>query len=350
MNYQYPCKTNLLVLILALSLSACKQEVSEKISPPIKRVKTTVVSHEQHQIRYFTGLIEANKTLDMNFRIPGELAKLPIKSWKRVKKGQLLAQLDNSQQLINKKSQQASLKQSKSEYERAKTLIDKNAISQANLDALEANYIHAQAAYEQSLKDIEYTSLIAPFPGVVSNRYVDNYTKVSSSLMILTLEDIEQYKIKITVPQSIFANFKGTDLVEITAEVEGFAQPFPLKIDELSVSKKSSQQLQLTLLMQPPKERRIVTGTSVKVKAEATNDQIYFILPSHTVLKSTQGNYVYVVQSTPEGSFLQKRKVKVAGISQHGIKVSDGLKEGERVVVAGVSQVSDGQQVRVGVE
>jgi RND family efflux transporter MFP subunit len=349
MNAHHDYKTLLLVLILALNLTACKQEVSEKTSPPIKLVKTTVVS-EQHQVRYFTGLIEANKTLDMNFRIQGELTQLPIKAGQKIKKGQLLAQLDNSQQLINKKSQQAPLKQSKAEYERAKALMQKNAISQANLEALESQYISAQSAYEQSLKDVEYTSLIAPFPGVISNRYIDNFTKVTSSLMILTLQDIQQYKIKITVPQSIFIHFQTADLVKLTAEIEGFSQPFPLKIDEMSVSQNSSQQLQLTLLMQPPKDRRIFTGTSVKVKAEAVNEPKNIILPSHTVLKSAEEHYVYVVQSQSEGNVLQKRKVEVEGLSHRGIIISDGLKSGERVVVAGVSQVRDGQQVRVGVE
>jgi RND family efflux transporter MFP subunit len=350
MNYHYHYKRVLLVLFFTLSLTACKQNNPEKVSPPIKLVKTSIVNDGQHQVRYFTGLIEANQTLDMNFRISGELINLPIKSAQRVKKGQLLAQLDNSQQQINKKTQQALLKQSKAEYERAKTLMHKNAISQANLDALESEYIYAQSAYEQSLKDIEYTSLIAPFPGVISNRYVDNFTKLTSSLMILTLQDIKQYKIKITVPQSIFIHFQTANQVELSAEIEGFSQPFPLKIDEMSVSQKSRQQLQLTLLMQPPKDRRIFTGTSVKVKAEAVNGPKNIILPSHTVLKSGEGHYVYVVRSESEDNTLEKRKVKVEGLSHRGLIISDGLKSGERVVVAGVSQVRDGQQVRVGVE
>jgi RND family efflux transporter MFP subunit len=348
MNYQYRYKSVLLVLFLTLSLTACKQNIAEKVSPQIKLVKTSIVNDGQHQVRYFTGHIEANQTLDMNFRISGELIDLPIKSAQRVKKGQLLARLDSSQQQINKKTQQALLKQSKAEFERAKTLIHKNAISQANLDALESQYIYAQSAYEQSLKDIDYTSLIAPFSGVISNRYIDNFSKVTSSLMILTLQDINQYKIKITVPQSIFIHFQAANQVELSAEIEGFSQPFPLKIDEMSVSQKSRQQLQLTLLMQPPKDRRIFTGTSVK--AEAVNGPKNIILPSHTVLKSGEGHYVYVVRSESENYILEKRKVKVEGLSHGGLIISDGLKSGERIVVAGVSQVSDGQQVRVGVE
>jgi RND family efflux transporter MFP subunit len=350
MNYHYRYKSVLLVLFFTLSITACKQNIPKKVSPPIKLVKTSVMNDGQHQIRYFTGLIEANQTLDMNFRISGELINLPIKSAQRVKKGQLLAQLDNSQQQINKKIQQALLKQSKAEYQRAKALMHKNAISQANLDTLESQYTYAQLAYKQSLKDIEYTSLIAPFSGVISNRYVDNFTKLTSSLMILTLQDTQQYKIKITVPQSIFIQFQTADQVELSAVIEGFPQPFPLEIDEMSVSQESSQQLQLTLLMQPPKDRRIFTGTSVKVKAEAVNGPKNMILPSHTVLKSGEGHYVYVVRSESENYILEKRKVKVEGLSHGGLIISDGLKSGERIVVAGVSQVSDGQQVRVGVE
>ncbi|WP_353498892.1 efflux RND transporter periplasmic adaptor subunit [Vibrio sp. CB1-14] len=339
-------KNGLTTLIVALSLFGCsKDEVPEATSAPIKPVKTLVVNQQQQQVRYFTGILEANKTIDMNFRIQGELTDLPIKSGQKVEKGQLLAQLDSSQQLINKKSSEASLKQAKAEYERALSLINKKAISQANLDALESQYISSQAAFEQSVKDVEYTSLLAPFSGVVSHRYIDNFSKVTSSTKILTLQDVEQYKITITVPQSQFVQTQTADAVKLSAEIEGFAQSFPLKVDELSVSQQSSQQLHVTLVMQPPSERRLFTGTSVKVKAEAFGLSNGMVLPSHTVLSDGNGHYVFVVHPTTH--LLEKRTVRVDGVSEQGINIVEGLSNGERVVIAGVSQVHDGQQVRV---
>jgi RND family efflux transporter MFP subunit len=339
-------KNGLTTLIVALSLFGCsKDEVPEATSAPIKPVKTLVVNQQQQQVRYFTGILEANKTIDMNFRIQGELTDLPIKSGQKVEKGQLLAQLDSSQQLINKKSREASLKQAKAEYERALSLINKKAISQANLDALESQYISAQAAFEQSVKDVEYTSLLAPFSGVVSHRYIDNFSKVTSSTKILTLQDVEQYKITITVPQSQFVQTQTADAVKLSAEIEGFAQSFPLKVDELSVSQQSSQQLHVTLVMQPPSERRLFTGTSVKVKAEAFGLSNGMVLPSHTVLSDGDEHYVFVVH--PTTNVLEKRIVRVDGVSEQGINIVEGLSNGERVVIAGVSQVQDGQQVRV---
>lgn len=334
-------------LLLALNLSACKDEPVAEDAPPVKWVKTMVVEQGSQRIRYFTGLVEANNTLDMNFRIAGELTQLPIKSGQRVSEGQLLAQLDNSQQLINVKSTKASLKQVNAEYKRAKTLKKTNVVSQANLDTLEAQAIGAQAAYDQSFKELEYTRLTAPFAGVISNRYVDNFSKVTSSTKILTLQDIQQYKVKITVPQSIFAHYQQSDVVEFSGEVAGFEQPFTLTIDEMSVSQDSSQQLQLTLLMQPPKERRVFTGTSVKVKALVSGKQQSKVLPSHAVLKNEQGHHVFVVLSAPNGNVLEKRQVEIGGVSERGIIVSSGLQSGERVVTAGVSQVHDGMQVVV---
>ncbi len=120
MNSYHIYKNRFLVLILALYLVGYKEEVSQDILPPLKLVKTAQVSQQQHQVRYFIGIIEANKAIDMSFRVQGELTELPIKSGKKVEKGQLLAQLDSSQQLINKKSRQASLKQAQAEYERAR--------------------------------------------------------------------------------------------------------------------------------------------------------------------------------------------------------------------------------------
>ncbi|GAL36807.1 probable Co/Zn/Cd efflux system membrane fusion protein [Vibrio maritimus] len=192
---------------------------------------------------------------------------------------------------------------------------------------------------------MEYTSLIAPFTGIVSERYIDNFSKVTSSTKILTLQDVEQYKITITVPQSQFVQIQTADAVKLSAEIEGFSQSFPLKVDELSVSQQSSQQLHVTLVMQPPSERRLFTGTSVKVKAEAIGLSNTVVLPSHTVLSNGDGHYVYVVE--PKTNLLEKRIVRVSGVSEQGINIVDGLLDGERIVVAGVSQVHAGQQVRV---
>ncbi|GAL36808.1 hypothetical protein JCM19240_2877 [Vibrio maritimus] len=97
-------KIGLITFLIALGLSGCnKEQTQPTASAPIKPVKTLIVSQQQYQVRHFTGILEANKTIDMNFRVQGELTELPIKSGRKVAKGQLLAQLDNSQALINKK-------------------------------------------------------------------------------------------------------------------------------------------------------------------------------------------------------------------------------------------------------
>ncbi|MCE2570487.1 efflux RND transporter periplasmic adaptor subunit [Motilimonas eburnea] len=339
-------KKEIMVLMWVLPLVGCeKAAVSQDITAPIKPVKTLIVNHKQYQIRHFTGVIEANKTIDMNFRIQGELTDLPIKSGQHVEKGQLLAQLDDHQQRINKKSRGAALKQAKAEYQRGLKLNLKNVISESNLELLESQYISAQAAYEQSLEDLEYTSLIAPFNGVVSQRHVDNFTKVTASTKVLTLQDVQQYRITITVPQSQFVRLQSARDVKLSANIEGISKPLQLEIDELSISQQSSQQLQVSLVMQPPLGHRLFTGTTVKVTAEAVGMAQTVVLPSHTVLSHGQGHYVFIVD--PETNVLKQRAVTVAGMSEQGITISNGLLEGERVVVAGVSQVREGQQVSV---
>lgn len=344
------CHNNIkLALFLLAVLSACKKNDDADLAPTtIKHVKTLEVNKSQEKINYFSGIIQANNTLEMTFRVQGEVVKLPIKSGRPVDKGQLLAQLDNSQQLINKKSAEANLKKAKAEFERAQSLIGKGAISQAELDNLDAQYIGAQASYEQSVKELEYTYLYAPFKGFVSQRHIDNFTQISSSTAILTLLDNQQYKVIITVPQSVVVEYKKADKVEFSAEIEGYQQSYPLIRDEFSFSKDSSQQYKLTLLMQPPKDILVLPGMSVRVKVTGTNSQTSVILPSHSVLEDETGHYVYLTKQSSKNYIIEKRNVTVTGVSKRGVVISRGLNSGERVVIAGISQIFDGQEVIVG--
>ncbi|WP_163930965.1 efflux RND transporter periplasmic adaptor subunit [Paraferrimonas sp. SM1919] len=333
---------------LPLLLSACSDtiEVTEVQLPKV--VKTMTVSSEDYMTKQFNGKIEASQSIDMSFRITGELIELPVKAGETVTKGQLIAKLDPRPQQTDLKAQEASLKTAKADYNRAQSLITSGAISQSELDSLNAKYISAKAAYEKSQQNLEYTELHAPFAGVVSKRYIDNFSKVSTSSKIVTLQNINPLKVIVDIPESILQSRGSRGDVTFTAKLPALKQEQPLTISEITMMEDGSQQYQIALSMIPPKNVRVWPGMSVKVNGRKLMETKNIILPSHSVLSENEGHYVYVINAHEDGSLMAtKRTVTVNGVNKMGINISQGLSHGEQVIVAGSSQLFDGQKVRL---
>ena len=74
----------------------------------------------------------------------------------------------------------------------------------------------------------------------------------------------------------------------------------------------------------------------------------FYVVPAVAVAEDHHGRFVYVVaKSGSEDSVARRRDVQVGELTRLGLEVTDGLSDGERIVTAGVSRITDGQTVRV---
>ena len=107
---------------------------------------------------------------------------------------------------------------------------------------------------------------------------------------------------------------------------------------------------EVTLVMEMPKNRNILPGMSARVVAEwplSEDSNGSFYLPANLVLKDNRGNYVFTIADNGDGSgTVSRTEVTIGEISQSGIEIFDGISEGDRVLTAGMSKVSDGMLVK----
>lgn len=356
-------------------LSSCSTGEEKTIkAEPVRPVKTMAVSAAEI-ISGLTlpGRVRASRRVELAFmEVGGRLIELPIegREGQEVKEGELLARIDPTDFQTNLrnvngrlKETQAALKLARIEYDRVKRIQqrDPGAVSAADIDrkreavnATEGRIRSLKAEVEDAENKLSYTYLKAPFTGLIAMRLVDNFQDVRRKQPILALEDISKVEILIDMPENVMAvaRSKGDDA--ITSVVKFPTAPkkqFPLELKEYATRADSATQTyQVVLQMPQPEDLNVISGmtgtVTLSLETEETSEQLTRIPAIAVVAKPEGSSYVWVVDTTD--MTVHQRDVKVGAIEgSEDIQILQGLKDGEKIVVAGVLKLQEGMQVRL---
>ncbi|WP_426415619.1 efflux RND transporter periplasmic adaptor subunit [Aestuariirhabdus sp. LZHN29] len=347
-------KFSIAAVVLPLLISGCSKE--EKVAAPeaVRPVKTLVVSSpETANVRVFPGVIDANQKVDLSFRVAGKLKTLPVREGDRVEKGQVIATLAPTDFEIVQRDRQARYQEAKANFERAAQLLPQGHISKADYDRLESTYKSADAALAEARQDLAYTTLKAPFSGRIALRMVQNFEEVQAKQAIIELQDTSALEVKVDIPESdvrrMRENGERPSLRAIFGPGED--QKFALKVKEYAtVADAKTQTFRVTLAMETPTTFTVLPGmtTSVEMRMRrgSMSGDARFKLPLSAVRGDIKlSPQVWVVN--PDDMTVASQTIEVGSMSGTSIDVVGGLNEGDRVVVAGVAFLDEGQKVRL---
>ena len=167
-----------------------------------------------------TGTLEAIKTVSVGTQVSGVIEKITVDFNSQVKKGQLLAQLDETPLLAQLDQTKASVDQAESQvkymkatFERYKALIQKKLIAQSDYDLAEYNYNNAlsllksaKSVYDKNKINLSYARIYSPIDGVILNRAVDEGQTVAASFNTPTLftiaNDLTQMRVEAKIDEA----------------------------------------------------------------------------------------------------------------------------------------------------
>jgi RND family efflux transporter MFP subunit len=342
-----------LLLTTALLISGCgKEEIEEKaeIVRPVKIM--TVQAYADSFSHGFPGKVRAARRSELSFKVSGPLVELPIEEGQQVKKGDLVAQ-------IQKRDFQTALDEAKArnleaekQFRRYKELYAKKQVSRADYDSYRAARDVARAQLEDARNRLGDTSLTAPFDGIISRRFVENFQKVQAKEAIANLQDITRIEILIDVPELLMADLKSGSDKQVKASFETIpGKEFELTVKEFSTqADPATQTYQIVLVMDQPAEAHILPGMTAMVKAEAAQKSgstaQTIIIPAIAVMDAP-GNEPFVWLLDTKLSTVHKIRVSVGRLSgSKDIVIQEGLKGGETVIIAGITQLEEGMKVR----
>jgi RND family efflux transporter MFP subunit len=182
-------KLNFFLMPLILSLDMASLEILE-----VKLMDSYMITRE------FPGKLLPAQQSNLAFEIPGKINVINVDIGDAVKKGQILAELDDREAT-------AQLKQAKARYDlalqilnRYKDLRSEGHISIQDLDNANSEELIAKSQYEFFKVKLEQTKLIAPFDGVIQNRYLDTGSVINGGIPILEILGSKNVEAHISIP------------------------------------------------------------------------------------------------------------------------------------------------------
>lgn len=341
----------IVLLIITFLLSCTKKE--EVTSSPTYKVKSVIVKYASSDIKQnYPGEIRATDRSILSFEIPGRIINSNRKEGELAKKGEILAQIEVTDYKLNFEKAEASFKNAKAEFERAKILWASEAISKSEFDSHKAAYIATKSEMDKVAKNYRNTTLRAPYDGMVGKVYVKNFEEVKEKQEIIRFYDPKKLEVVINVPESHLAKLdKKAKMNAYASLMDRHDKKMNLIFKELSsVVDPKTRSYEAVFLLETNPDLFILPGMTVNVyierfgKEKSTENVV--LLPSIAVLEDSQKNrFVWVIDM--KNYLSKKRIVTVGNISGSNIEVISGLAEGERVITAGAYLIQEGSKVEL---
>lgn len=365
---KYKNQLNLLIISLVITTisllsTACskKQEVAQK--QEIRPVKTILVqSQGLNGIRNFPGRIEANKKVELAFRVSGKVNELLVKEGDSVAKGDTIAKLEATDFKLAVDDKKALFKRAEKDYSRGKKLVKQGHISRMDFDKLEAGFLSSQADFKLAKQQLMYTELKAPFKGTIAVRHIQNFEEVQAKQGVVTLNDNSVLEVKFDVPENLILGLRKMNVTESSEQSQAenktpvFAifqshsdKEYPLSYKEVSTkANDTTQTFSVTYTMPSPDDVNILPGMTTTVKIDLSKNKknmsnlIYLPVSAVVANVELKGTVWVVDEKTMEVNPVQ---VEVGTMNAQSIEITQGLEQNQRVVIAGVPFLYKGLKV-----
>jgi membrane fusion protein (multidrug efflux system) len=354
------------IAIGALSLLiGCGAAVAQGAPPPAVSV-IQVASRQVTETRDFIGRVQAIEKVDIVARVPGFIEQRKFVEGQKVKQGDLLFRIEQATYKAAVEQQRANLAKAKAtevntalQLQRGQELVRNQNIPQSTLDqraadqaAAAANVMEAQALLDQAEINLGYTEIRSPIDGRIGLAYFTqgNLVDPGSGRLATIVSQDPIYVLFQASERDVLdysqrpAESSGKD-AHVTVHIRlpnGTEYPHPAVTNFLDVQVDPTTDTVAVRAQVPNPEGLLIPGGIVGVSAERGAPRSSLTVPQAAVLLDQAGRYVLVVDGTKK---VEQRRVTTGPEQGRDIVVTDGLKEGELVIVEGIQKVHPGQVV-----
>ncbi|MEM7486044.1 MAG: efflux RND transporter periplasmic adaptor subunit [Bacteroidota bacterium] len=341
-------------------LVSCKNNQTKETEEPLKKVKYTVIDYANGQKRKsFNGETQSSSTTNLSFRMGGIITTMNAKVGMKVKKGELLAQLDTreidlSVQQINEavRSSKIQMETAESTLERTKRLYQSEGASLSDLENARNNYAQASAAYESNLQSLNlqrsqynYAKIVAPNTGIVSSVNAEQNEVVNAGGNIITIDsDDGNFQVKVSLPENYINE------VELENEVVLIINNEEKKgaISEIGYAAKGASFPILIDIENGAENLRPGLSATVIFDIGSASQNNSLVVPIEAVRQDDTGNYVYQMVPLENGTYeVIKKTIKIGDITGDYFIIVSGLNQMDYIAIAGLNDLYEGMKVQL---
>ncbi|MBL4746490.1 MAG: efflux RND transporter periplasmic adaptor subunit [Flavobacteriaceae bacterium] len=347
----------LLITIVSCERKETTKEIKETVS--IKAPIATVGSNSTQGFTTSSGKIVAANSATISTRTMGFVSKFTLKPGDKVRKGQILIQL-NSSDIDAKKAQvaasileaTASLKNSQINYNRYTTLFKSNSASQKEMDDISVQYSIAKArlssikAKESEINALRaYSTIRAPFTGVITNTYIEQGDMASPGKPLIDMENQHNYEVNTMVSEHIIGKIAKDMNVEVLLK----SNPEILKglVSEISTSSNNTGGQYLVKIKLVSSIKNVFSGMYVSIQfpiSSEKEEQNSVLIPRSALVKKGELLGVYTLN---KDNIALLRWLRVGRIYGENIQILSGLSQGESYVLSAELPIYNGVKILI---
>ncbi len=310
-------------------------------------VKSAIAQSNTYLIKDFVGLSTPDESVNLAFKVSGQLNNIPVSKGMEVLNGELLAELDPRDFELQLSADQSTYEQSKSKLERVTRLLAHEAVSKQEFETAQSEYIRAKSVYENSKDILLETKLRAPFKSLVERVYVDTYQRVQAGETIVRVVSPNSTTVEFTLPEvSLAALGDSTTLFEVRFNSYDEVV-FDATIKEYARTTSDASGFPVSLTITNTKGYDIQSGMSCTITMMiAQSNASSVTVPLSAIFAPTQGgDYVWEIGADNRVALKSVKLGELVGRDR--VVINSGVSAGSRVVIAGVYQLQDGEVVKV---
>ncbi|MEZ2417248.1 efflux RND transporter periplasmic adaptor subunit [Luteibacter sp. RCC_6_2] len=309
------------------------------------------------------GRAEAYSTVNVRSRVNGQLESLAFTPGSHVKKGDLLARVDQrplkaayDEAQGNVARDQAQLVKAEADLERYQNMLGKGFVSRADYDLYKANLGVARAALESdraaaraAQTQLEFTTIVAPFDGVTGAPLAyPGATLSADTTDIVVLNQVDPIRVAFAIPEDSLAAVRNSlrrGPLPVHAKIPGDdGQPLTGELEFIDNAVDATTGTIVLKGRFANEDGRLTSGQFAEVTLPTTRLADAISIPMVALQSSTAGTFVFVVK--PDHT-VEQRTIVTGATSADRVVVDKGLQAGERVVTEGQMLLVDGARVRV---
>jgi len=300
----------------------------------------------------YVGTIRSKDTVNISTKMMGRLLSLKVAEGDRVKKGQLLAEVDAAEAESAYRQSDAGLKAAEvnasnmeRDLERFRRLYDEKAVTKHQLEQVEAGAAAAKAMKDQASASLRmagtllsYGKLYSPVDGVVTRKWMEPGNIAAPGMPILTVENPGSLELLVEVPESAARQIPAGSAAKVFLDDD--TRSFPAKVAAVvpaadAFTKTSSVRLEV------PSDSAVVPGQFARVRFDAFRKE-FVSVPDGAVKRQGQLETIFV----RDDKGLSSLRIVRAGRSENGFtQVLSGLSGGETVVVGPPEGLAEGMKL-----
>ncbi len=286
-----------------------------------------------------SGTVIANEEVEIRSEVQGKVVRIAFKEVARVKKGDLLVKIDDSELQARLLQAKSAVKLATDNEFRARRQLELEAVSQKEYDQALNELNRAKAEAQLLRAQLDKTELSAPFGGIVGLKMVSEGAYVNPSTLITTLQEIDPVKLDFSVPGKYAGWVKPGQAVAFT--VQGSEARHQAKVYAVDPRIDPSTRTLRLRAVSPNPQGALLPGAfaTLHIPLEAVESAL--MVPAQAVSVDARGAKVFVYKAGKA----EIRPVQAGLRTDSSVQITGGLAPGDTVIVGGAVTIRPGAPV-----